>query len=121
MWVGVLVLAYFLAAGQALQFYLLGVVLGLVLGGSQALSRSLYSQLIPPGKEAEYFSFYEMSDRGTSWLGPFLFGLTFQLTGSYRDAIVSLVVFFVLGAAILALVPVREAIREAGNAVPDKV
>ncbi|MBA3250271.1 MAG: MFS transporter [Geodermatophilaceae bacterium] len=120
-WVGVLAMAYFLAEGDALQFYLLGVVLGLVLGGSQALSRSLYSQLIPPGKEAEYFSFYEMSDRGTSWLGPFLFGLTFQLTGSYRDAIVSLVIFFVLGAAILALVPVREAIREAGNAVPEKV
>jgi UMF1 family MFS transporter len=113
--------AYFLTEGQALQFYLLGIVLGLVLGGSQALSRSLFSQLIPAGKEAEYFSFYEMSDRGTSWLGPFLFGLTFQLTGSYRYAIISLVVFFVLGAAILALVPVRRAIIEAGNVPPARV
>ena len=120
-WVGVLVMAFFLSEGQAVQFYLLGIALGLVLGGSQALSRSLYSQLIPPGKEAEYFSFYEMSDRGTSWLGPFLFGLTFQLTDSYRYAIVSLVVFFVLGAVLLALVPVRDAIREAGNVVPETV
>ncbi len=120
-WVGVLVMAFFLSVGQALQFYLLGVVLGLVLGGSQALSRSMFSQLIPPGREAEYFSFYEMSDRGTSWLGPFLFGLTFQLTGSYRYAIVSLVVFFVVGAVLLALVPVRAAIAEAGNVVPAKV
>lgn len=120
-WVGVIVLAYFLTEGQALQFYLLGTVLGFVLGGSQALSRSLFSQLIPAGKEAEYFSFYEISDRGTSWLGPFLFGLTFQLTGSYRSAIFSLVIFFVLGALLLALVPVRRAITEAGNLAPVKV
>ena len=68
-----------------------------MLGGTQALSRSLFSQLIPAGKEAEYFGFYEISDRGTSWLGPLAFGLTFQLTGSYRYAIVSLVFFFVVG------------------------
>lgn len=120
-WVGVLVMAYFLSEGQALQFYLLGIVLGLVLGGSQALSRSLFSQLIPAGKEAEYFSFYEVSDRGTSWLGPFLFGLTFQLTDSYRYAIISLVILFVLGALVLSFVPVRQAITEAGNTPPAKV
>nr|MBA3523844.1 MFS transporter [Geodermatophilaceae bacterium] len=120
-WVGVLVMAYTLAEGQAIQFYALGVVLGLVLGGSQALSRSLFSQLIPPGKEAEYFSFYELSDRGTSWLGPFLFGLTYQLTGSYRDAIVSLVILFVLGFVLLAMVPIRRAIIEAGNTPPATV
>ena len=50
-----------------------------------------------PGKEAEYYGFYEISDRGTSWLGPLAFGLTYQLTGSYRLAIISLVVFFVAG------------------------
>lgn len=120
-WIAVLFLAYFLQEGQAIQFYLLGFFLGLVLGGSQALSRSLFSQVIPPGKEAEYFSFYELSDRGTSWLGPLLFGLTFQLTDSYRYAIISLVVFFVLGALLLAAVPVRQAIIEAGNEPPVKV
>ena len=54
---------------------MLGVALGIVLGGSQALSRSLFSQLIPAGKEGEYFGFYEISDKGTSWLGPLLFGI----------------------------------------------
>ena len=76
-----------------------------MLGGSQALSRSLFSHLVPRGKEAEYFSAYEMSDRGLSWLGPLVFGLAYQLTGSYRDAIISLVVFFVVGFVLLARVP----------------
>ena len=49
---------------------MLGGCIGLVLGGSQALSRSLFSQLIPTGKEGEYYGFYEISDKGTSWLGP---------------------------------------------------
>ncbi|KWX00988.1 putative integral membrane protein [Carbonactinospora thermoautotrophica] len=120
-WVVAVGLAYFLPARKPLWFFALAVLIGLVLGGSQALSRSLFSQLIPSGKEAEYFSVYEISDKGTSWLGPLLFGLTFQLTGSYRDSIVSLVVFFVAGFTLLALVPVRAAIREAGNQVPERV
>ena len=66
---------------------ILGAAIGIVLGGSQALSRSLFSQLIPEGKEGEYFGFYEISDKGTSWLGPLVFGLVFQLTCSYRVAI----------------------------------
>lgn len=76
---------------------------------------------MPSGKEAEYFSAYEMSDRGMSWLGPLLFGLTYQLTGSYRDAIISLVVFFVIGFVLLARVPVRRAVRDAGNPVPERI
>ncbi len=71
--------------------------IGLVLGGSQALSRSLFSQLIPAGKEGEYYGFYEISDKGTSWLGPLAFGLVFQLTNSYRVGLVSLLIFFVVG------------------------
>ncbi|NED83606.1 MFS transporter, partial [Streptomyces sp. SID11233] len=89
--------------------------------GSQALSRSLYSHLVPAGKEAEYFSAYEMSDRGMSWLGPLLFGLTYQVTGSYRDAIISLVIFFVLGFGVLLRVPLARGMREAGNTVPEGV
>ncbi len=117
-WTGVLVAAYFLQAGAAVQFYALAVVIGFVLGGTQALSRSLFSQLIPPGKEAEYFGFYEISDRGTSWLGPFLFALTYQLTGSYRSAIISLVLFFVAGGLLLARLNMRQAILQAGNTPP---
>ncbi|GAA4792963.1 MFS transporter [Streptomyces ziwulingensis] len=120
-WTVTLAAGYFLPAGAPGWFFVLAAGIGLVLGGSQALSRSLFSHLVPPGKEAEYFSAYEISDRGMSWLGPLLFGLTYQLTGSYRDAIVSLVVFFVLGFLLLARVPVRRAIRDAGNPVPERI
>ncbi|MFJ8940066.1 MFS transporter [Streptomyces sp. NPDC102365] len=120
-WTLTLTAGYFLPAGAPGWFFALAAGIGLVLGGSQALSRSLFSHLVPPGKEAEYFSAYEMSDRGMSWLGPLLFGVTYQLTGSYRDAIISLVAFFVLGFVLLARVPVRRAVRDAGNPVPARI
>ncbi|WP_394435624.1 MFS transporter [Streptomyces sp. SGAir0957] len=112
---------YFLPPESPVWFFALAVGIGLVLGGTQALSRSLFSHLVPAGKEAEYFSAYEMSDRGMSWLGPLVFGVAYQLTGSYRDAIVSLVVFFLVGFALLARVPVRQAVRDAGNPEPDQI
>ncbi|MFE4639675.1 MFS transporter [Streptomyces sp. NPDC056730] len=120
-WTLILGAGYFLPSGAPAAFYALAAAIGLVLGGSQALSRSLFSHLVPSGKEAEYFSAYEMSDRGLSWLGPLVFGLAFQLTGSYRDAIISLVIFFVLGFVLLARVPMRRAIAAAGNPVPERI
>ncbi|MEV0477005.1 MFS transporter [Streptomyces prunicolor] len=120
-WTVTLGAGYFLPAGAPVWFFVLAAGIGLVLGGSQALSRSLFSHLVPPGKEAEYFSAYEMSDRGMSWLGPLLFGVTYQLTGSYRDAIISLVVFFVVGFVLLARVPVARAISDAGNPLPERI
>jgi MFS-type transporter involved in bile tolerance (Atg22 family) len=120
-WIVVLVAAFFLQVGAVGQFYALAAVIGVVQGGTQALSRSLFSQLIPAGKEAEYYGFYEISDRGTSWLGPLAFGLTFQLTGSYRLAIVSLVIFFVAGFVALAALPIRRAVVEAGNTPPERL
>ncbi|MFF4747530.1 MFS transporter [Streptomyces sp. NPDC001268] len=120
-WTLILAAGYLLPARTPVWFYALAAAIGLVLGGSQALSRSLFSHLVPRGKEAEYFSAYEMSDRGLSWLGPLVFGLTFQLTGSYRDAIISLVIFFALGFVLLARVPVRRAVAAAGNPVPERI
>ncbi|CAL9593586.1 MFS transporter [Streptomyces sp. enrichment culture] len=120
-WTLTLAAGYFLPANAPVWFFVLAAGIGLVLGGSQALSRSLFSHMVPPGKEAEYFAAYELSDRGMSWLGPLLFGLTYQLTGSYRDAIISLVGFFVLGFVLLARVPVRRAIADAGNPVPERI
>lgn len=117
-WVVIVVAAYFLPAQQLVPFIALGAAIGLVLGGSQALSRSLFSQLIPKGKEGEYFSFYEISDKGTSWIGPIVFGVAYDLTGSYRVAIVSLIVFFVVGFFALLAVPMRKAITQAGNTPP---
>ena len=100
------------------EFWVLGACVALVLGGSQALSRSLFSQMIPREREAEFFSFYEVSDRGTAWIGTLLFGLVTQWTGSMRLAIFSLIVLFISGLLLLATVNVPRAIREAGNEVP---
>ncbi|SEP88817.1 MFS transporter [Streptomyces radiopugnans] len=120
-WTATVGAGYVLPAGEPVWFFVLAAAIGMVLGGTQALSRSLYAQLVPPGKEAEYFSLYEVSDRGTSWLGPLVFGLTYQLTGSYRDAIISLVIFFVLGFILLLRVPVRRAVAAVGAAAPDRI
>jgi UMF1 family MFS transporter len=118
LWVGVVLAAFWLPERAPVPFMVLGAAIGLVLGGSQALSRSLFSQLIPQGSEGEYYGFYEISDKGTSWLGPLAFGLVFQLTGSYRIGLVSLLVFLVVGGVLLAFVPMRRAIVAAGNTPP---
>ncbi|MEU4553659.1 UMF1 family MFS transporter [Micromonospora violae] len=118
LWTGVIIGAFRLPAEAPVPFMVLGAAIGLVLGGSQALSRSLFSQMIPPGKEGEYYGFYEISDKGTSWLGPLAFGLVFQLTASYRVGLVSLLIFFVVGFLLLAAVPIRRAIVAAGNTPP---
>jgi UMF1 family MFS transporter len=118
LWTVVLVIAYLLPGGRVLPFIGLGALIGVVLGGSQALTRSLFSQLIPHGKEGEYFGIYEISDKGTSWLGPLAFGLAYQITGNYRIAIISLVLFFAVGFFALLGVPMRRAITAAGNTPP---
>ena len=92
--------------------------IGFVLGGSQALSRSLFSQMIPPGRESAFFGIYAISERGTSWLGPFVFGLVAQLTNSYRPAILALIVFFVSGSIVLYFTDTDKAIREAEKEFP---
>jgi len=94
------------------EFWLLGGVIGLVLGGSQALSRSIYAQMIPKDREAEFFSFYELADRGSSLLGPLVFGLTNQWLGSLRYAALSVSFFFVAGLALLTRVNVQKAIQD---------
>ncbi|MFH2037922.1 MAG: MFS transporter [Chloroflexota bacterium] len=113
-WSGVTIFAYFGLKGdtRVLQFWVLGFFIALVMGGSQAISRSLFSQMVPNGKEAEYFSFYEISERGTSWIGPMLFGVVNQLFGSLRPAILSLIFFFVLGLILLPFVNVKKAIAD---------
>ena len=113
-WSGVVIYAFAFLT-NTVQLFVLGVPLALVLGGSQALSRSLFSQMIPAEHEAEYFGFYEISERGTSWIGTFAFALAVQITGSQRIAIVALIIFFVVGLLLLSRVDVRRAIVESGN------
>lgn len=83
-------------------FIFLSILIAIVLGGTQALSRSLFSLLIPRDNEAEYFSLYEISEKGTSWIGPALFGLVLQFTQSYRFGILSLILFFVVGLILVS-------------------
>ena len=113
-WSAVVVYAYFGLKGQnrAVEFGLLGVVIAVVLGGSQAISRSLFAQLIPRGREAEFYSFYEVSDRGTSWIGPLVFGLANQIFLSLRPAILSLIFFFIAGLIALPFVNDRKGIND---------
>ncbi len=111
-WTGTLIYIY-LSVKTTVEFFIMAAVVAIVLGGSQALSRSLYSQMIPKGKEAEYFGLYEISDKGTSWLCPILFAVALDYTHSYRLAILSLIIFFVMGLAVLLRVNVPKAIADA--------
>ena len=120
-WVLVVTAGYFAPEKNFPLFLVLAASIGLVLGGTQALSRSFYSQLIPRGREAEYFSLYQACERGTSWLGTLVFGLVHQWTDSYRPAIFALMIFFVVGGLLLWRVDPRRGIVEAGNQVPNVV
>jgi UMF1 family MFS transporter len=96
----------------------MGGVIAIVMGGSQALSRSLFSQMIPAGREASFFGLYEISERGTSWIGPLVFGVVVGATNSYRQAILSLIILFLIGIVILITTDTTRAIADAGNRVP---
>ena len=117
-WMVIVVLAMFLPAKNIALFLLIGIAIALVMGGTQALSRSFYSLFIPRGRAGEYFALYNACERGTSWFGTLLFGVMFQVTGSYRPAIVSLIVFFALGLFFLLRLDPERGIRDAGNAQP---
>ncbi len=99
------------------HFFIAAALVAIIMGGSQALSRSIFSLMIPRGREAEFFSLYEISDKGTSWLAPLIFGLTLQFTGSYQLAILSQIIFFLAGLLLLLRVDVSRAALEAGSPV----
>jgi len=115
-WMVLVVLAMGLPARNAPLFLLAGVGIAIVMGGTQALSRSFYSLLIPRGRAGEYFALYNACERGTSWVGTLMFGVVFQVTGSYRPAILSLIVLFALGLVLLLRVDAARGIREAAAA-----
>jgi UMF1 family MFS transporter len=116
-WSGVVIYTYGGLYGESrvLQFFILGIFIALVMGGSQAISRSLFAQMVPIGKEAEYYSFYEVSERGTSWTGPLIFGLANQIFGSLRFGILALIFYFIAGLIILPFVNVNKAIEDVKN------
>jgi UMF1 family MFS transporter len=98
----VTVYAYFMSKGW--EFWLLGFIIALILGGSQAVSRSLFSSLIPEGKHAEFFGFYAISAKFASVFGPLVFALITDVTGSARLSILALTTFFVIGIILLTFV-----------------
>jgi UMF1 family MFS transporter len=114
LWTGVVLYAYGFLQTVA-QAWVMGGVIAVVLGGSQALSRSLFSRMIPDGREASFFGLYEISERGTSWIGPLIFGYVVGVTNSYRQAILSLIVLFVVGMIVLLFTDTDQAIRDAGS------
>lgn len=105
---------YFMATGA--EFWLIAMMVGLVQGGSQALSRSLFGNMVPKAQTAEFFGFYDMSSKFAGLAGPFLFAVVGQLAGSSRLSIVSLVIFFIAGSLILSRVNEAEGIRVAREA-----
>ncbi len=114
-WSGVVVYAYWAFQTEA-QAWGMAAVIAVVLGGSQALSRSLFSCMIPPHREASFFGIYEIANSGTSWIGPLTFGLVVSATNSYREAVLSLIALFAIGFLLLVFTDTRQAIREAGQA-----
>ena len=93
--------------------FAMSAVIALVLGDSQALSRSLYSRMIPRGDEAAFFAIYEISGSGTSWMGPLIFAVVVAATNSYRDALLSLIALFAVGSTLVAMTSVERAFEEA--------
>ena len=118
--VWVAIVAY---AGAALDSttaaYALGIAIAIVLGGSQAIARSLFSSMVPARRQASFFGFYELAERGTAWVGTLLFAVVLDVTGSYRGALLSLLVLFATGGALLAATDTDAAVAAARQADAD--
>lgn len=108
-WVLVAVGAFFLPEGNALAFQGLGIVIGVVLGGIQALSRSLYGSMIPEEASAEFYGFYSVFAKFSAIWGPLIYVVVAGFTGSGRPAILSIVLFFGLGMFLFSKVDIAEA------------
>lgn len=108
------ILGYFMTS--AIHFYTLAIAVGMVQGGAQALSRSIFGRMIPENKHAEFFGFYGISSKFAAMFGPFLFAFIGQITGNSRYGIISLIFFFIAGIIILRFVNVEKGMQEAKKA-----
>jgi UMF1 family MFS transporter len=105
------ILGYYMTT--ATHFYILAGLVGVVQGGTQALSRSLFASMIPQHKSGEFFGFFSIFEKFAGIFGPLIFAATIAATGSSRNAILSVIGFFAVGAVLLALVKVEEGQRVA--------
>ena len=108
---GISLLGYFMTS--AWHFFVLAFLVGTVQGGSQALSRSLFARMIPPHKSSEYFGFFSVFEKFAGIAGPAIFAAAVTMTGSSRPAVLSVIAFFIAGAALLSRVDVAQGEREA--------
>jgi MFS transporter, UMF1 family len=108
-WSAVAIGAYFLPEGEAMPFWILATVVGFILGGVQALSRSLYGSMIPEEASAEFYGFYSVFAKFSAIWGPLIFAVISTVTDSGRPAILSIIVFFILGMILLSKVDIEEA------------
>ena len=116
-WSVVVLVVYLLPAGNVALFLTVAAVIGFILGGSQALSRSLFAQLIPKERSGEFFSLFEVAGSASALLGPLVFAVTLQFAGSYRLGLLFLIAFFLIGGLLLARVNVASgsAVAEDGQ------
>ena len=116
-YVGISILAFGMTT--ATEFFMLAMLVGMVQGGSQALSRSLFASMVPRHKSSEFFGFFGVFEKFAGIVGPGVFAVMILITGSGRGAILSLIIFFVIGGALLATVDVDEGQRVARRAEAD--
>ncbi len=110
-WIGICIAAYLLPAKNSMAFYALAVVVGFVMGGIQSLSRSTYAKLMPETKDtASFFSFYDVTEKIAIVIGMFSFGFITELTGSQRNSVLALMVFFIL--ALLFILYTQAALKK---------
>jgi MFS transporter, UMF1 family len=112
-WIGLLVAAYFIT--EKWQFWCLGVVLALVMGGTQSVSRAMMGLMTPPAHTAEFFGFFNLSGKATSMFGPMVFAAVLAQSGSAHRAILSLLAFFVVGTALAIRVNVGRGQQQAAG------
>lgn len=110
-WCGLLIAGYFVQS--KVHFWIMGVVLSLVMGGTQSVSRAIMGSMTPAAKTAEFFGFFNLSCRATSMVGPILFTEVLQRTGKANIAILSLLGFIVLGMLIISLVNLPRGMEQA--------
>jgi len=113
-YLGIAVLGYYMKSSR--DFFILAILVGTVQGGSQALSRSLFTTMVPKHKSSEFFAFFSVFEKFAGILGPAVFTLVIGATGSSRGAILSLILFFLTGGALLAMVDVEKGQRAAREA-----
>ncbi|MCD5324932.1 MULTISPECIES: MFS transporter [Pontibacillus] len=110
-YIGIVILGYFMSS--AAHFYALAICVGVVQGGAQSLSRSIFGRLVPDDRHAEFFGFYGISAKFSAIIGPALFGFVGAITGSSKLGIFSLVIFFVVGLILLQKVDISKGMEEA--------